>query len=133
MTDKAEAEKVLADGIAQAQALLTKTVAPSATATPAAADAEAATNLAKLIGDAVGAATADIRKTVEIIARQPVGGLPVASQAAADALRAAGLAMVERGGSATEIAPVVVDGKVDQSATMMKGMLDPSRAKQLLR
>jgi Caudovirus prohead serine protease len=131
--NKADGEKILADAIAEAIKILTKTVTPAATTTPAAADAEAATNLAKLIGDAVGAATADIRKTVEIIARQPVGGLPISNQAAADALRAAGLAMVERGGATEQIAPVVVDGKVDQSATMMKGMLDPSRAKQLLR
>jgi phage head maturation protease len=132
---KAEGEKILADAIAEAGKILTKTATPAAAVTTPAAgtDEEAAANLAKLIGDAVGAATADLRKTVEVIARQPVGGLPVASQQAADMLRAAGLTVVERGGGAPEVPPVVVDGRVDEAATRMKKLLDPSRAQQLLR
>jgi phage head maturation protease len=94
---------------------------------------EEAAEFAKMIGDAIDAKLAPIRASVDAIARQPVGGLPVSSQAAADALKKAGLVVVERGAETPpEIQPVVVDGRVDETATFMKKQLDPSRAKSLL-
>lgn len=138
--DPAKAQKIVMDAVEEARKAA-GTKPPEAAAAPGSDEANAA-ELAKIIGEAIETATSGMRKQIETLAKQPVGGLPVSSQAAADLLRAAGLTVAERTADAgaagdatsTAVEPVLLpSGQIDQAATLMKMQLHPSRAKQLVR
>ena len=87
--------------------------------------------LADIIKSAVAAAVAPIQADLDVIKRQPVGGVPFASQAAADAvLKSRGLTPVERTADTQQdpTAPVIEPvrtgtGKIDEGATVTKALM----------
>jgi hypothetical protein len=127
------------DKAAKAAAAAALAAAASTTAAKEPTAEEQAAAFAKVIADAIEAKLEPLRKQVEIIARQPAGGMPIASQAAADALKKAGLTVVDRAADGGDdgqqgIQPVRgPGGQIDPTATLMKMQLDPSRAKTLVR
>lgn len=111
-----------------------KAAAATPSAKPAQSDLE---ELAKLIKDAITAATDPLLKRIDTLERQPAGGVPVASAAAAELLKSHGVLPVDKendGATTTASAlanfkPVIESGRVDESATVIKALLDPSRRK----
>jgi hypothetical protein len=90
-----------------------------------------ASQLADIIKSAVAAAVAPIHADLDAIKRQPVGGVPFASQAAAEAvLKSRGLTAVDRNVDASQDpnAPVIEPvrtgtGKIDEGATVTKALM----------
>jgi hypothetical protein len=134
------------DGEKLARAAKAAKAAADAAATAAAAlkggQEPQATELAKVIGEAIEARLAPMAQLVEALARQPVGGTPITGEVAA-ALKRMGLAAVNKGANADpnaaatgdpaelgDFAPVTLaGGSIDEGATMVKALLHPSRRK----